>query len=120
MLQDERDAFGPEALNLQEFDRGGREFLQQQIAALAGAMIDDLVQHHRQPFADARDVGDFAGRVGEDIGDTLRIAFHRGGAVAIAADAKPILGGDLHQVRRLPQHARDFLVLQFRPPSIQL
>ena len=48
----------------------------------------------------------------QDIDDALRIAFHGSGAVAIAANAEPVFGGDLHQIGGLPEQARDFLVLQ--------
>ena len=46
------------------------------------------------------------------------IALDGRGAVAIAADAEPVLAGDLHQVGGLPEQPRDFLVLQpGSPPS---
>ena len=117
VFQDEGDALGAEPLNLEEFEGGGRKFLQQQIAALAGAMVDDFADDGGQSFADAGNVGDFAGRVAEDAGDAFGVALNGGGAVAVAANTKGILGGDLHQVGRLPQYARDFLVLQTGPRS---
>ena len=119
VFEDERDALGAEALDLEEFERAGREFRQQQVAALAGAAFGDLGQHLGQAFADAGNVGDLAVGVAQDIGDTLRVAFHGGGAVAIAANAEAIFGGDLHQIGGFPEDARDFLVLQ-TDSSIQL
>src|SRR5665811_2468898 len=40
------------------------------------------------------------------------VAFHRSRAVAIAANAERVFGGDLHEIGGLPEHARDVLVLQ--------
>ena len=108
--------FGPEALNLQELERGGRKLFQQQVAPLAGTALRNLCQHVRQALADSRNVGDLAFGIAQNVDDALRVAFHRGRAVAIAADAKPVLARDFHQIGRFPEHARDFLVLQVRPP----
>ena len=63
VLEQQGDALRPEALDLEELERGRRELLQQQIAALAGAVVHDLCEHHGQPFADAGDIGDLALRV---------------------------------------------------------
>ena len=46
--------------------------------------------------------------------DALGMAFHSGGAVAIAADAEAILAGDLHQVGGFVKDARDFFVFHAR------
>ena len=67
VLEDEGDALGAEPLNLEEFERGGRKLLQQQVAPLAGAAFDDLGQHRGEPFADAGDVGDFAFGVAQNV-----------------------------------------------------
>src|ERR1039457_4233588 len=112
VLEDERDTLGAKALDLEEFQSGGREFCEQQVAALAGTAFGDFGEHHGEALADSRNVGDLALRVAQDIGDAFRVAFHGGSAVAIAANAKRIFGGDLHQIGGFPQHARDFLVLQ--------
>ena len=108
----QRDALGAEALDLEEFERGGRELLQQQVAPFAGAVVDDLRQHTARPLpmpgmsvtlrSESRRMS--AMRSG--------IAFDSGGAIAIAANAKRVFGGDLHQIGRLPKYARDFLILQ--------
>jgi len=52
-----------------------------------------------QSFADAGNVGDFAVKVAQDIGDTLRVAFDGSGTVAIAANAEAIFGCDLSRSR---------------------
>ena len=97
----------------------GGNFCKQQIAPLAGAAVHDLAPAPRQALADARNVGDLARGVAQDVLDALGVALDGRGAVAVAANAEGILAGDLHQIGRLPQHARDFLVLQ-AGPSIQL
>ena len=97
----------------------GGNFCHQQVAALAGAAFGDFGQHLGQSFADAGNVGDLAFGVAQDIDDTLRVAFDGSGAVAIAANAEAIFGGDLHQIGGFPEDARDFLVLQ-TGSSIQL
>ena len=112
MLENQRDAFRAETLDLQEFEGGGRKLLQQHIAAFAGAVIDDLGEHRREPFPDARDVGDLAGGIAQDIGDTFGVAFNRGGAVAVASNAERVFARDLHQIGRFRQYPRDFLVFQ--------
>src|ERR1019366_7112118 len=112
VLEDERDALGAEALDLEELERRGREFCEQQVAALAGAAFFDFRQHVGEALADSRNVGDLALGVAQDIHDALRVAFHGGSAVAIAANAERIFASDLHQIGGFPEHARDFLILQ--------
>ena len=58
--------FGPESLNLQELERRRREFLQQFVTFVAAAARFDLLQDCGEAFADARDIGDFAFRIGEN------------------------------------------------------
>ena len=103
--------FGPEALDLEELERGGRELCEQHVAPLAGAALDDFREHGGEAFADAGNVGDLALGVAQDVGDALGIAFDGGGAVAVAADAEAVFAGDLHQIGGFPEHARDFFVL---------
>jgi hypothetical protein len=52
--------FGPSPWILRNSSARRRELLEQQIAALAGAAVDDLLQHDGQALADAGDVGDLA------------------------------------------------------------
>src|ERR1039457_7300333 len=114
MLEQQRDALRSQPLDLEEFERGRRELLQQQIAALAGAAPDDLFENEGQAFADAGDAGDLALRVLEDVFDPLGMAFDIGSAVAVTADAERIFAGDLHQIGGLPEDARYLLVLHPR------
>src|ERR1039458_801014 len=114
MLEQQRDALRSQPLDLEEFERGRRELLQQQIAALAGAAPDDLFENEGQAFADAGDAGDLALRVLEDVFDPLGMAFDSGSAVAVTADAERIFSGDLHQIGGFPEDARYLLVLHPR------
>ena len=110
MLEQQRDALRPQPLDLEEFQRGRRELLQQQIAALAGTASHDFFQNDREAFADAGDVGDLALRVFEDVFDPFGMAFDSGCAVAVAADAERIFAGDLHQIGGFPEDAGYLLV----------
>ena len=112
VLEDQGDALGAESLDLQEFQRGGRESSEQQIAPLAASARHDFPQREGQPLADAGNGGDRARGVVEDVHDALRISLDGGRAVAIAADAERVLGGDLHQIGGFLEDARDFLVFQ--------
>jgi hypothetical protein len=118
VLEDERDALGPEPLNLQKFERARREFLEQLVAPLVGSPLDDLGDNHGQAFADALDLGDLAVGIAEDVDDAFGEAFDGGGAVAIAADAEAVVPIDLHEVGSLPEDARDFLILQVASESL--
>ncbi len=69
----------------------------------------------RQPFANARNVGDLTLRIAQNIGDAFGITFNRRSAIAVAADAKAVFPGDFHQVGSLPQQACDLFVLQTGP-----
>ena len=112
VLEDERDALRPEPLDFEELERAGRELLRAARRAARRSRCSTISrQHRRQALADAGNIGDLARRIAQDIGDALGMAFDGRGAVAVAADAEGILAGDLHQIGRLPQHARDFLVL---------
>ncbi len=85
---------------------------QQGIAPLAGLPLDNFREHMRQPFTDSGNLRNFARGVAQNIGDPLGMAFHRRGAVAVAANAKRIFGRDLHEIGRLPKDARDFPIFQ--------
>ena len=52
VLEDERNAFGSQTLDLQEFKSGGRKFLQQHIAAVTGTRLNDLANNLGETFAD--------------------------------------------------------------------
>ena len=104
--------FRPEPLDLQKLERGGGKLEQQFIALVATAVRFDLLQHCREPLADPRNIGDLALRVCENVGDALRIAFDRGRAIAIAADAKAVFARDLHQVGGLVENPREFAIFQ--------
>src|SRR5712671_4328259 len=86
MLEDQSDALGTEALDFQKFERGRRELLEQHVAALAGAAIDDLLQHGGETLTNAGNFSDFAFRVAQDVSDALRMAFDGGRAVAVTAN----------------------------------
>ena len=78
VLEDERDALGAEALDLQELERGGREFLraaasrrsQEPRSAISASTCG-------QAFADAGNVGDLALGVAQDVDDALRDSLRR-------------------------------------------
>ncbi len=118
MLKNQRDALWPQALDLEKLERGGRKFLEQRIAALARAAFHDIRDDSREAFPDARNVRNLAVRIAQNIVNALGITFDSRRAVAIAADAEGILPGDLHQVSRLPQHARNFAILHLALESI--
>ena len=88
VLENQGDAFRSQALDFQKLERGRRKFFKQQVAPLARAALHNFGQHLRQSFADARNVGDLALRVAQNIFDALGMPFDRGGAVAVAADAE--------------------------------
>ena len=112
MLKDQGDPLGAESLDLEELERAGRKLLQQLVAPLVGASLDDLGDHQREAFADAWHLGDLAGGVAEDVDDALGQALDGRRAVAVAADAEAVVPVDLHQVGGFPENARDFLVFQ--------
>ena len=110
--------FGSESLNLQEFERAGREFR----AADRGARRSRVRRFPTalgQPFADAGNVGNLACGIAQDFDNAFRIALDGRGPVAVTADAETVFGGDFHQIGSLPEEARDFFVLQ-TDSSIQL
>lgn len=86
--------------------------MQQLVAAFAGGARGDLLQHGRQAFADTGDVRNLAFGVTQNVDDALGIAFDGRSPVAVAADAERVVAGDLHQIGRLPQEARDFAIFQ--------
>src|SRR5208283_3273204 len=98
VLEDQGDALRAEALNLEELQGGGRKLLQQQVAALARTMVHKLADDSGEPLTNAGDIGDLTGGVAEDVGDAFGVPFNSGGAVAVAADAKGIFSGDLHEI----------------------
>src|SRR3954470_23512465 len=112
VLEDERDAFGAEPLDLEKFKRGGREPRQQYFAPLAGASVDQFGEDMRQTLADPGNVGDLARGVAQDIDNPLRETLYRGRAASITADAETVFARNLHEVSGLPQQSRDFLILQ--------
>ena len=120
VLEDQRDALGAEALDLEELERAGREFLP---AAGRAARRSRVRRFRPAPAASPLPMPGMSVtlRSGSRRISAMRsgIAFHGGRAVAIAANAEAVLAGDLHQIGGFPEHARDFLVLQ-TGSSIQL
>ena len=112
MLQQGANAFWSQALNSEEFQRGGRKFLQQGIAPFATASGFDFPQHHGEPFTHALNF--CYGPVGicQDIGDPLGVAFNRGRGIAVTADTKSVFLANLHQVGGFVEDAADFAVFQ--------
>ena len=86
-------------------------FFEHLVAALEAAALLDLLKHGGDAFADAGNIGDLALGIFEDRRDRFGMSFDHARGVAIAADAKGILAGDLHQVGGFIQQAerwRDF------------
>ena len=110
VLVNERDALGPQPLDLEQLQRAGGELLQQLIAPLAGAAREDLADGPGQTFADAGDLRDLAGGIPQHILHAFGVAFNGAGAVAVTADAEGVLAGDFHEIGRLPEHARYLFV----------
>jgi len=111
VLPEQRDRLGAQALDLEQLESRGRVLGEQLIAALERAARGDFLQRRSQPLADAGDVGDLAPRVAKDVLDALGVAFDGRCAVAIAADAEGVLGGDLHEVGGLREQPRDLAIL---------
>ena len=107
--------FGPEALDLEQLEQRGRELRQQRVALFERAALGELLEHAGDAFADARNFGDFALGVGKNVVDALGIAFDGRSGVAIGADAKAVFAGNLHQVRGLGEHAREFTIFHVGP-----
>ncbi len=116
MLEQQRDTFRTQPLDLQEFERRRRELQQQLIALVATPLGFDLLENSRQTFADPGDIRDFALRIREDPGNALRITFDRGSAVAVTADAKAVFARDFHQVGGFVENLRKFTI--FQPSSL--
>src|ERR1039458_2634674 len=114
MLEQQRDALRSQPLDLEEFERGRRELLQQQIAALAGAVIADLPQCDGELLSDPRDFCDFARGVLEDVRHPLRVALDGTRAVEICAHGTGIFAGDLHELGGFRENTRYLLVLHPR------
>ncbi len=112
VLEEHRDALGAESLDLEEFERGRREFFQQFVALVEAALRFDLLQHRGEAFADAWHIGDFALGIRQDRRDALGIAFDGRCAVAIAADAKAVFARNLHQVGGFVEDPREFTIFQ--------
>ena len=111
MLPQQGDGLRAEALNLEQLERGGRVLGDQQVAPLERSARGDLLEHGGEALPDAGDVGDLALRVFQDVLDALGVALDDGSAVAIAADAEGVLGGDLHEISGLGKQSRDLPVL---------
>ena len=89
------------------------EDLEQFVAAVAGAALEDLAEHGGEALANARNLRDLPRRIPQNLGDALRVALHGGGAVAVTADAEAVVARDLHQVGGFPEDAGDLLVLHW-------
>ncbi len=85
MFEEQRNTLRPQTLNLQEFERRRRKLLQQFVALIESPSLADLLQHRCQALANAGDVGNFALRVGKNVGDSFRIAFDGRRSVAVAS-----------------------------------
>ena len=75
-------------------------------------MLGDFAQNGCKALSDTGNVRELALGVGENVGNALGIAFDRGGAVAVTANAETILTRDLHQIGGFVEDAREFTVLQ--------
>ncbi len=111
MFDQQRDALGPQPLDLQKLKRGGRVFFEQLIASLEGPTQQQFSNDGRNAFANARNVGQFAFGVTRNVGNSLRQAFDGSCGVSIAADPERIFRPDLHEVRRFRKDSRDLYVL---------
>ena len=112
MLEQQRDTFRTQPLYLQKLQRRRRKLRQQLVAFVERPALADLLQHRGQTLADAGHIGHLARRVCKDVFYALGIPFDRRRAVAIAADAKAVLAGDLHQIAGFRQDAREVSVFQ--------
>ena len=110
VLEEQRDALGAEALDLEELERVGGNCASSVSRFSKEPRFESSSQHAGQAFADAGNFGDFALGVREDLVDALGIAFDGRCAVAIAADAEAIFAGDLHQVGGFGEHPRKFTI----------
>ena len=115
VLVDQRDALRAQALDLQQLEQRGRKLRQQRVALFERAALGEFLEHARDAFADARNLGDLALGIAQDVVDALGIAFDGRSGVAIAADAKAVFAGDLHQVGGLGEHPREFTIFHAVP-----
>ena len=110
MLVKQRDALRSQALDAQQLEQGSRVLLEQMIALLKCSALADFLENRRDAFTNAGDIGDLAFGIAQDIVNAFRIAFYGGRGVAIAADAKAILGANFHQVGYFGKQPRDFTI----------
>jgi len=75
VLVDQRDTLRAQALDLEKLQKRGRELRQQRIALFKRSALGKFRNHAGQAFAHARNLGDFALGVREDIVHALRVAF---------------------------------------------
>src|SRR5438105_863837 len=108
MFKQHCDALWSEALNLQKLESGWGIPFQKLIVLFKRAAIAYLDKYRRDTFADTRNVGDLPLRVTQDVENTFGVTLDCRCRVSIAPDSEPVLRRDLHQIRSLIQHPRDF------------
>ena len=104
------NAFWAESLNFQQLQSGSRIAGQHFIAAIERSTLADFGQDCRQAFPDTGDFSYGALGVADDVLNPFSVAGDNTGGIAIAADAKSIRAGHLHEIRRLLQKTGDFFV----------